>query len=88
MRTYKPLPPLGQLQGLAKQLIFPASRNEIMEEIEEMGSDERVIDFVGLFDADTEFESRSDFLTQCEELRFLIHEERDARREYLRSPQG
>ena len=86
--TYeKQLPPIRQLLSLAQQTLFPATRAEIERLAKSVGSPETVIDLLKLFSADETFNSRTDFMTRCEELELFIGQERAMPKEILRSPQ-
>jgi hypothetical protein len=83
----KPLPRLDNIVWLAKHIDpFPITAGEILDIAQTWKFNKSILEFLKLFPADEEFESRADFLTRVEELEIMIREEREMPVEILRSP--
>ena len=66
---------------------FPARRDDLIRVARRIDSPEEVIAFLLRFPSDMVFDSRADFMIECEELEMLISEERETPPENLHSPQ-
>lgn len=83
----KPLPRIDKVLALSELVkSFPATVREIAELAKTRGFSQSLQDFIRLFPDDGTFEDADDFLSRCQELEVLIHEERKAQYEFLRSP--
>ncbi len=83
----KQLPPVRQLLSLAQGIIFPIERNELVHLAKEQGAPASVIDFLKLFPVEEIFNSRTAFMTRCEEMELLISHKQVAVIEVKRSLQ-
>lgn len=77
MKYNKQLPPVRNLLTIAKDVHFPASRQEVEDIARSWGFTSVMTDFLDLFPADEIFISKVDFMTRCEELEMLINQERE-----------
>jgi hypothetical protein len=89
MKYTNQLPSPNKFRWLARLVgPFPASAKRINGYARHFGFDKDVISFLHQFHPDEIFESRADFLNRCEDLAFMIAQERSMPDEILRSPQG
>lgn len=82
----KTLPQQRHLRDLAESVSFPAARHDLIRAALRKHYAFSTVLFLQLFSADDVFQNRVDFVNQCEELKLMIHEERLAPKEILRSP--
>lgn len=81
-----PLPTEHQLSALARTIIFPATRDEVLAAAEHGHHTRATLNFIRMFDPSDHFENASDFINRCEEVALCIGEESHAPQEQLRSP--
>jgi hypothetical protein len=65
----------------------PARAQTFINRAISMNFKQNIVDFLKRFPPDEIFETRSDFVIRCEELKLLIEEERKAPQDIVRNPQ-
>lgn len=86
--VHNELPPVRHLLSLANAASFPATCQQIIDCATKAQASDELIRFLYLFPMDEVFESKSDFMTRCEEIELLIALEQDMSRELTHSPEG
>ena len=81
------LPGEQTLLRLARIVQFPTTIEPIIRSAQERGSATSTIKFLQLFDPKDIFQSRVDFMNQCEEVKMLIRQERETPYEVVYSQQ-
>jgi len=82
------LPHSKDIFRLAKFITsYPVLSRNVVQVARKLGCKENVIEFLKLFPGDNEFQSRTDFITRCEDLKIVMKQKEELPEERLFSPQ-